>query len=63
MDNVNVYVSDLQLAKRYSVSRSTVWRWSARGILPAPIRLSACCTRWRLEEIERRDAERESQAA
>lgn len=53
------YVSDVQIAERYSVSRSTVWRWVSRGILPRPQQISPGCTRWRLDEIERRDAERE----
>lgn len=54
------YASDAQLAARYSVSRSTIWRWVHRGILPTPVHLSAGCTRWPLDEIERRDAERDA---
>jgi predicted DNA-binding transcriptional regulator AlpA len=54
-DGVAVYVSDIQLAKRYSVSRSTIWRWTERGILPAPIRISRNCTRWLRSDIEARD--------
>jgi len=57
------YVRDTDLAARYSISRSTVWRWVNRGLLPAPIQLSDCCTRWRLDQIEARDAERDKQAA
>src|SRR5688572_26095248 len=53
------YVSDTQLAARYSVSRSTIWRWACSGILPTPVRLSSCCTRWRLDLIEQREAERD----
>lgn len=60
MPNENtVYVSDTQLAERYSVSRSTIWRWTGRGILPAPVRLSSCCTRWQIADIEARDAARQ----
>jgi predicted DNA-binding transcriptional regulator AlpA len=55
------YVSDVQLAKRYDVSRSTVWRWASRGILPEPVRISPGVTRWRFDEIERRDAERDAE--
>ena len=51
------YASDKQLAIRYGVSRPTIWRWSTQDILPKPIRFSDCCTRWDLNEIERRDAE------
>ena len=57
------YVSATQLAERYSVDRSTIWRWSARGIIPAPEKLSDQCTRWELEKIEQRDAERKQTVA
>jgi prophage regulatory protein len=56
------FISDLQLAERYAVSRSTVWRWVHRGILPKPQQLSPGCTRWKLDEIEQRDTEREAAA-
>ena len=58
----NTYVSVTQLARRYSVDRSTIWRWVQRGTLPQPVRLSEQTTRWRLDEIERRDAERDAAA-
>ena len=35
------YISAEQLAERYSVDRSTIWRWAARGALPRPVKLSA----------------------
>ena len=57
------YVRDTDLAARYSISRSTVWRWVKKGLLPAPIQLSEACTRWRLDDIERLDADRDSRAA
>lgn len=60
--NENTYVSVTQLARRYSVDRSTIWRWVQRGTLPEPVRISEQTTRWKLEEIERRDAEREATA-
>jgi predicted DNA-binding transcriptional regulator AlpA len=53
------YVSDAQLAQQYSVSRSTIWRWSAKGILPSPVQISAGCTRWEKEAVDRLDAERQ----
>jgi len=55
------YVSDLQLAERYEVSRSTIWRWASAGRLPTPVQLSPGCTRWRADEVEARDARLESQ--
>ena len=57
------YVSADQLAERYSVNRSTIWRWAQRGLLPRPIRISEQCTRWDLDEIERVDRERDANAA
>ena len=59
---MQTYISDQQLAERYGVSRSTVWRWAHKDkrILPAPVQLSPGCTRWRLDEIEARDAERQA---
>lgn len=56
------YISAGQLAERYGIDKSTVWRWAQRQILPAPVKLSEQCTRWKLEEIEQRDAEREAAA-
>lgn len=48
-----VFLSDLDLANRFSVSRSTIWRWAAsRPGFPSPVRLSPGCTRWRLSDIE-----------
>ena len=49
--NQDVYLSDEQVAKRYSVGRATIWRWSKQGILPAPVKFSTCCTRWSLSAL------------
>jgi predicted DNA-binding transcriptional regulator AlpA len=57
------YVSVAQLAARYNVDKATIWRWSRKGTLPAPIKLSDQCTRWNLDEVERRDAQRAASAA
>lgn len=35
------------------LGQSTVWRKSARGEMPAPVRLSDRCTRWRVGDIRR----------
>lgn len=47
------FVKDIDIAQRYGVSRNTVWRW-ARELegMPAPVRLSPCCTRWRMSDLE-----------
>ena len=41
-----------QLATRLSVSRATVWRWTADGSFPSPIKLGPNTTRWRGEDVE-----------
>lgn len=46
------YGSDVQLAELFNVSRATIWRWAASGILPKPVKLSPGVTRWRLDQIK-----------
>jgi prophage regulatory protein len=47
------FLSDLNLADRYNVHRTTVWRWAKSDpTFPQPIVLSPGCTRWRLSDIE-----------
>jgi len=59
------YVSAAQLAERYGVDRSTIWRWASKkgSQFPRPVRLSDQVTRWRLDEIEQYDAALEQSAA
>ena len=46
------YISDTQLAARYSVHRATIWRWvKADPSFPQPVILSPGCTRWRLSQV------------
>ncbi len=47
-----MYLRVQQLAARWNVSVPTVWRWTADGKIPLPVRLSPGTTRWRLDEIE-----------
>jgi prophage regulatory protein len=54
-----IYLSDLQLATRYGVHRTTMWRWVTSGSgFPPPVNLSAGCTRWKLSDIEAWEASR-----
>ena len=47
------YLSDIEISKRYSVARPTVWRWHReQSDFPRAIRLTPGCTRWKLSEIE-----------
>lgn len=46
------FLSDRELAKRFGVHRTTLWRWAhADPTFPDPIKLSPGCTRWKLSEI------------
>lgn len=46
------YLTDLDLAARYGVHRSTPWRWAKTDpAFPKPVHLTPGCTRWRLSEI------------
>ena len=62
MNATDQFVSDLFLAERYSVHRVTIWRWVREGKFPAPIKLTAGCSRWRMADVERHEAEREGVA-
>ena len=47
------YLSNLQLSARYSVHRTTPWRWAKTiNDFPQPVVLTPGCSRWRLSEIE-----------
>ena len=61
--SANIYLTDRDLAARYGVARPTIWRWAATQILPAPIKIGPSTTRWKLDEIEQYEAERERTAA
>lgn len=39
------------LAKMLGIATITVWRWSANGKLPKPVKLSDRITAWRMEDI------------
>jgi prophage regulatory protein len=46
------YLSDLEVARRYGVHRSTPWRWvKTDPAFPKPIVLSPGCTRWKLADL------------
>jgi len=46
------YLSDKDLATRYSVHRATIWRWTERGLFPKPIKFNNS-TRWLLADVQR----------
>ena len=55
------FLSDLQIATRYGVHRSTPWRWAkTEPGFPSPVKLGLQTTRWRLVDIEAWEAARNS---
>jgi prophage regulatory protein len=59
-----MYLSDQQVADRYSVSRVTIWRWRKTDpSFPQPINLSPGCVRWKLLEIENWEAAKANAAS
>lgn len=47
------FFSDKDVAKRYGVSRPTIWRWvKNNSAFPAPIQLSPGTTRWKLSDLQ-----------
>lgn len=48
----SLYLLDIkEVAKRTSLSRTTIWRRLKDGKFPDPLRLSDQCVRWREDEI------------
>jgi len=58
---IPLFLSDEQLAKRYGVSRSTIWRWLRKGDFPSPVKLGPGCTRWPLDDVQAWEAEKQKQ--
>jgi prophage regulatory protein len=56
------FLSDKSVAKRYEISRQSVWRWTQEGKLPQPVKLTNGSTRWKLTDLEQWEAQREVQA-
>ncbi len=49
----SIFLSDIQIANRYGVTRQTVWRWAnSDPAFGKPIKLTPGCTRWKLSDIE-----------
>ena len=44
-------LSDRDTAALLGCGRSTVWRWTAEGVLPKPTKIGGM-SRWRLSDIE-----------
>jgi predicted DNA-binding transcriptional regulator AlpA len=53
-----IWYSDKDLAARYGVSRTSIWRWHRSGNFPKPRKFSARVSRWPASEIEEFDRQR-----
>ncbi|HEC58758.1 hypothetical protein LCGC14_2674970 [marine sediment metagenome] len=51
------YLSVDSVAKRFEVSKATIWRWTQCQQLPKPVKLNGS-TRWKLSDIEGWENER-----
>lgn len=47
-----------ELADRYGVPQSTIWRWSLNDTLPAPVELAEGHTAWDAAAVERAESQR-----
>jgi predicted DNA-binding transcriptional regulator AlpA len=57
------YASAATLARRYSVHVSTIWRLSAGGVLPSPVKIGTNSTRWDIAACDAAIASRQGTAA
>ena len=49
--DVDPLLADREVAALLDCGRSTVWRWSAEGTIPKPMKIGGM-SRWRQSEIE-----------
>ena len=47
-----------ELAARYGVNRSSLYKWVKAGEYPRPIKLGPRFTRWRREDVQRYESTR-----
>lgn len=52
MQNLTGFLRDTEIARRYSISRPTVWRWVKEGKFPKPLKLGGGSSRWKLRDLE-----------
>lgn len=50
------YLSIKQVQERYSIGRTTVYRWMRENELPYPIEFTKICIRWKLKDLEKWEA-------
>lgn len=45
------YLTDLDVAARYGVSRVSIWRWVREGIFPSPKKIGQRLKRWDIDDL------------
>jgi predicted DNA-binding transcriptional regulator AlpA len=45
-------LTDLEVGQALGISRSSVWRWSKSGRIPAPRKIGANTSRWDSREVQ-----------
>lgn len=52
MQSKQMFLTVAQVARRYSVSTDTIWRWRRNDCFPPPVKIGSNCTRWRQSDLE-----------
>ena len=52
MNHATPFLRDTEVAIRYNISRSTIWRWVKADRFPKPIKFGAASTRWWITDLE-----------
>lgn len=52
-----MYLSVKEVAVRYEVDPSTIWRWLKKGMFPQPKRFGPQTLRWAIADLESHEAE------
>lgn len=51
---ITLFLSDQAVARRYSVSRATIWRWvNEVANFPHPVKITKGTTRWHIDDLEK----------
>lgn len=57
------YVTGEFLQDRYGITSWALWDWCRKGNFPKGVKLGSRTMRWRLEDVEAWEAERDKEAA
>jgi len=51
-NKTQTYIRAREIAFKYGMGLSTVWKWTANGILPKPQKLGKKMTVWKTDEVD-----------